>query len=282
MLPRTLYTAIRSRLLDPGISRWRLYVGGRFTSKTFRRVSHGGYSFDILLDPSNGLVDCGIYVSGVHEPDILNLFIKYIPKGGVFVDVGANIGHHSLFAAAVTGNAGKVISFEPIPKIANQFKESIYRNKYEQIVDLHNVACGDIPKQATLHLLEGNIGGSSIVPGVGNYSKEINVPVIRLDDELASINHIDMIKIDTEGFEKQVFDGLKDSIAKHRPVIIFEYSPIAWADDAQKIGHHIFLLIAKNKYRFYDLEDRHTEIKNIENWVHNFTYTQTNILCIPV
>jgi len=91
-------------------------------------------SFSIYINPYlNGGVDDGIYRSGEWEPEISNLIRKYLSPGDTFIDIGANIGYHTLHAATLVGDSGKVVAFEPLPRLSEQMTRSIKENNFSNI-----------------------------------------------------------------------------------------------------------------------------------------------------
>ena len=101
------------------------------SEKGIRLVDFDGYKFKIFLNARNGDTDRQILALHVYEPKISELIRKYSNKDDVFVDVGANIGYHSLYASFFFK---KVVAFEPLPSVFNQFKESIILNGITNIV----------------------------------------------------------------------------------------------------------------------------------------------------
>lgn len=251
-----------------------------FDKPCFCKVSHTGYDFLIKVNPENGFVDEMIYQEGIYEPDILDLIKQNLPLGGTFVDIGANIGQHSLFAACIVGNKGKVISFEPIPEIYGQFTESINKNNFQNYINVHNIACSNLEGELELYLREGNIGGSSFVPFMNkDDNNKVKVRVVKGDSILDKETRVDLIKIDTEGFEPEVIEGILSTLQRTKPKIIIEYSPVFWGDKSFEKGILMLNDLANVGYSFYDIECGEKYIENINEWAKSFSKTQTNLLC---
>ena len=167
----------------------------RFTSYRKVELTHRGKSFLLFISPMNGFIDKYIYLYGVYEPFMLDLFTEHIRSGMTYVDIGANIGQHSMYAAALVGERGSVYSFEPIPFIYNQLKDSVQANHFERIIHPKNIALGEKESSQILHISRKNVGGSSFV--IHNVDEEvITVQVKTGDQELSMIPQIDIIKID--------------------------------------------------------------------------------------
>lgn len=126
---------------------------------------------------------------------------SYLRRGDVFVDVGANVGRHTLCAARCVGPGGSVVSFEPHPRVFGFLTENIGLNRFENVT-AHNAALGD--SEGEVHISdEANHDANSIATdGSG-----IPTPVHRLDDVMPPELPVRMLKIDAEGYEKFVLDG---------------------------------------------------------------------------
>lgn len=142
----------------------------------------------------------------------------------VVLDIGANIGNHLLPILPIVK---KAIAFEPQPKIFDMLKQSVEKNKFGNcIIKNYGLGCKD--EHLTFYEnVSGNNGGSSFVAEnyLGVDKKVLNLPIKNGDavlDDLA-IQKLDFIKIDVEGFEFEVFEGMKNHIKKYAPMILMEW-----------------------------------------------------------
>jgi FkbM family methyltransferase len=174
-------------------------------------------------------IDWSVYYYGAYERDDLELIgdVLSAMRDPVFVDVGANVGHHTLFAAT---RCRRVVAAEPFEPLVRKIREKIADNA---LTNVTVVACGfgDRDEQApyapsTTH----NTGTGAF--GVGSDGPAVTLPIRRGDDVLAELGvaHVDFLKIDTEGFEGRVLNGLGRTLAASRPVVWFEWSPRTAAD----------------------------------------------------
>ena len=142
----------------------------------------------------------------------------------VVFDVGANIGHHSLFYSTV---AEVVHSFEPYGAVADRLQEKIDCNKIENVV-LHRFGLGR--ENASLRFSppeSSNTGTGTFVPQAEASEPNGLVLEVRRGDEFAdelSLEGLDFVKIDVEGFEKEVLEGLKQTLAHYRPKVFVEWN----------------------------------------------------------
>ena len=198
----------------------RGHLGG--SNSCVRNINLEGTSFKILLNPKNGSVDKQILAFLNYEPKISSMIKKYSNKNEIFVDVGANIGYHSIYASRFFK---KVIAFEPVPFVFQQFKESIKINEFNNIV-VHNCACSNKQGKSTIYI-DKDVGGSSLSSDLlkRTHVKKIETNTIVLDRFLKTKSKIGVIKMDVEGSEPLVFEGIKKIIKKQRPTIIMEFFP---------------------------------------------------------
>ena len=146
--------------------------------------------------------------------------------GGVFVDVGANLGFYTLLARHLAPK-GIVLAFEPEPTIFESLCRTIKLNALDH-VRCHQLALSDQPGSTQLVIHQENYGGHSIAstPGKGKVTTEVKTDtlttVIDREEDLEA-NRIELIKIDVEGAETAVIRGLMEFLDRgHRPAIFCE------------------------------------------------------------
>ncbi|MEO6393520.1 MAG: FkbM family methyltransferase, partial [Pyrinomonadaceae bacterium] len=152
-----------------------------------------------------------------------------LQPGMTFFDVGANWGYFTLVAANQVGTNGRVVSFEPDPRIFARLVECVTRNGLSQVTPLQIAASAET---STLNLCGyddsgDNFGLSRIAETVAG-SQTFAVAARPLDDVIAEMNveQIDLLKMDIEGYEGFALAGMKVSLAAHRVKrIILELHP---------------------------------------------------------
>lgn len=236
-------------------------------------------NYEIILDPKNGFVDKQVFVYKDFEPEIKEIFLKYVNEGFTVLDIGANIGVHTLFFSKIVGDSGKVIAFEPIKKIYEQLKKSIAINDFKNI-DLNNFALGNKEEEVEINIVRENIGASSIYDNVDSNKKE-NISVKILDN--LNLPKIDFIKIDVEGYEWNVIKGSKKLIEKDKPNIIFEYNPDSYDKKEQNSSLQLLEYLKSLEYKLFDVSEINKEIDDFITYrksFHPLLKAQSNILAL--
>ena len=151
---------------------------------------------------------------------------EYLPKGGVVVDVGANLGFTALLFARHIGPSGQVYAFEPSPPTYAKLLQVVEKNRLDN-VKCFNIGCGGERCRATL-LVPPSSGNATIKRSgvhLANPCHEISIELDRLDSLILPLTRkVDFLKIDTEGFEDQVLAGADEVVTRYRPVVYIELS----------------------------------------------------------
>lgn len=158
-----------------------------------------------------------------YEPDELRLMMTFF-TGGVFVDVGSNVGNHAIFFGKQP-NCTKVIAFEPNPVARTNLFVNIGLNGLSDKIVVHDVGLGDQASSGVLSISKGNLGGATFLAKPDRSTETLvgtAAAEIRVGDELLGEERISFLKIDAEGFEEKVIKGLVQTIKVSRPVIFVE------------------------------------------------------------
>lgn len=158
------------------------------------------------------------------KPESGNIQIDLMCRpGDTVLDIGANVGDWTLSMALHVGASGRVLAFEPVPYLAETIVKTMRINRQDQ-VEVLNIALSNQDGMAEFSVEQGNSGGSRLGHMNGDFSG-ITVPTRCLDSMLAErpeIDRIDFIKVDVEGFELQVLEGARDTLARFHPPLILE------------------------------------------------------------
>ncbi len=146
----------------------------------------------------------------------LNIIDKYLPDNAVILDIGANIGSHSIYWA-IEKNARKVYAFEPLTGAYEALAKNVKLNKLNRKVIPYNLGLFSHNGNASItHYNISNIGNTSFCPNPNGVFKFIKL------DNFKTREKIDLIKIDVEGAEAEVLKGAAATISTHKPIIVIE------------------------------------------------------------
>lgn len=164
------------------------------------------------------------FATGAAERPLQAALERELRAGATFFDIGANVGFMTLIAARLVGPGGRVLAFEPVPANAAAITENLALNGIDW-VEVHETAVARHGGRSTL-----------IVSAVSAFSRlaSVNVPTGARDTIEVAVTSVDefmadgtapvpdVIKIDVEGAELEVIEGMRETIAAHRPVILCE------------------------------------------------------------
>ncbi len=152
-----------------------------------------------------------------YEPQELGIIAHYFPPNGVFCDIGANVGNHTLYVCKYLKPASAIV-FEPNPPAILLLHANLFLNDLLSMVDTTYLGAGlaEAPGKAVALIPPDNLGGTQMI--TGGKTGEINL--IRGDDILR--RRVDFIKMDVEGMELRALAGLSETISRYRPRLFIE------------------------------------------------------------
>lgn len=198
-------------------------------------------------------------LSAWYETSILQVYAperRFVPQPGwAVVDVGANIGAFSVWAAGKMGASGRLLAIEPNPVSFRELRRSL--DELAVHATAFAVACGDVEGEVTLHFQPGYTVSSSLT-SFDAASESATVPMRRLDAILGEtgISHVDLLKIDVEGAEELVLRGAGDALRRIDRVVLETTH-----DD---IGRGVRSLMDASGFTLIHDESRHWSIAGLE------------------
>jgi FkbM family methyltransferase len=190
------------------------------------------------------------YLLGTAEPEVVEIFERYVRPGGVALDLGANVGFFTLVSAALVGREGKVVAFEPLPQNAEALRRNVAINDLDQVAVVE-AAVSDAEGHADLTIGPSDQQASLTVQ---RSSEHIRVPTVTIDDEMRRRDLVPtFVKIDVEGAEDASLIGAAHTLRHCRPVVLCEVHT-----DRPSLEHPVPRLLAGLGYRVSWLEDEAT------------------------
>lgn len=183
-----------------------------------------GRSFAVAGD---SFLEWALLFFGQYEPEITRLLQALITPGATALDIGANIGIHTVTMAKQAGN-GRVLAFEPHPQTVQRLRANLALNGLSQ-TEVVEVALLDRAGDVSLFAGTDCNPATSSLRGYQGWSST-SVKGATLDDVLRErdVERVNVVKIDVEGFESAVLAGAQTMLGRDRPALIFEYMDWAW------------------------------------------------------
>jgi FkbM family methyltransferase len=226
-----------------------------------------GESFDFIVD-LNGLryegntanyIDKNIFYYGAYEKPVL-FFLRDIMTSaysdqGIFLDIGANTGQHSLFMSRY---AKEIHAFEPWEPVLKKLRRHVEINRLKNIV-IHPFGLGnENSKQPFYRPPDNNLGMGSFVKEFAATNSPEGILEIRIGDEVlekSRVSSVALIKMDIEGYEKPALKGLEGMLRKHRPIVEFELTTDPKSPVSVKSHEELLALFPEN-YEFLTFSER--------------------------
>lgn len=222
-------------------------------------VRRGGINWS--LDLREG-IDFAIYLTGYFEPRTVAAYGRLLTPGSVAVDIGANMGAHTLHLSSCVGRDGRVLAFEPTAEAYYRLTRNIAINPELsgriKAVQAMLVAAPDAALEPAVYAswpLRSPSNAHDLHLGVALSTEGAHIST--LDDAVAAaeLDRVDLIKLDVDGHELDVLRGARTILKRHRPIIVMELSPYTIEERGQDPSELIALLQDRG-YRFHDLAGR--------------------------
>lgn len=180
-----------------------------------------GFGANVLLD-------------GYWESWLTLFCLRNVQQGMVAIDVGANIGYYTILFGNNVGPDGHVIAVEPNPDAVTLLRRSVELNGYASRTRIEEAACSDgASAKARLVVPSTEPKNAYIVEGsASSLPDSREAACMTLDDLCDGYSRVDFIKIDVEGSEEKLFDGMSSVLERHRPMVVIEINVARYADPA--------------------------------------------------
>lgn len=263
----------------------------RLTRKFARKKLEGEFkrnSFHWKLDLRE-VVDFMIYISGGFESYLSRFIRRNVKPGDVVMDIGANIGAHTLTMGQSVGTNGKAYAIEATEYAFNKLLANIALNPSiaEQIHPCHCVLEGaDIKQQHSVHIHsswpfesseERHPSHQGILKSLGDARHST------LDQLVASegITRLDLVKLDVDGHEWDVLSGGIHTFGQLRPVILMELAPDYNDSEHDRAFHNIHQFLLDLGYQFYDFSGKKlpTDVSELTAMIP--TGASRNVVVVP-
>jgi FkbM family methyltransferase len=176
------------------------------------------------------------------ERHVVDFLAKQVPPDARAIDIGSFCGYYALLFAVRAGPSGRVVAFEPVAEHRSWIERNVGLNGLTNIA-VDPRAVGDHTGSAVLR-----VRGPATSLVVGGRGHDQSIEVIRLDDFVAAggIDRVDVVKIDAEGAEIEVLEGMRQVLQESRPIVVVEVNHKEGRDRVeaffQSVGYETELL----------------------------------------
>lgn len=182
-------------------------------------VDLGGYV--VCVRPTEEDIGRTIVESRDFEPHVRNAIKDLLREGQTFVDIGANVGAVALMGAKIVGERGTVVAVEPNPDNVQLLYAGILQNGFTNTRVIPNAASD----RRTIFALKGGTSNAYVAPAASRLDGIAYAQSVILDEVLATLPAIHVVKIDIEGHEPVALKGFAKLLRKHKPALVAEFAP---------------------------------------------------------
>lgn len=185
------------------------------------------------------------------EYRVFEEMVETIEPGWTILDIGANVGFHSLLASKVVGTDGNVIAFEPNPATAAILRGNLDRNECDNVAVVEAGAA----RGSALGFMERSSGVGDAFAHVrssdDNLATADSVRLTSVDDEVErlGLSRVDFIKIDVEGGELPALEGSIETLKRFGPIVAFE----AYEDYCKRFDSSVIQILSLLKDVGYEV-----------------------------
>jgi FkbM family methyltransferase len=233
------------------------------------------HDYNMYLDLSQPGISGTLAVFGAREKPETEVFKKELKEGMHVLDIGSNIGYYALLAASIVGDKGKVYAFEPDPRDVELLKKNININNFSHIIKFYPWAVSDKNGYGRFYLTESTNLSTMIARDGEKLNNFIEVKTIKIDD-FKEKEKVDFIRMDIEGYECLVLDGMMNLLETTRKPIklLIERHPSVYDDKEfnfdrrlkkiSELGFYIkYLMFGGGKKTIQNLRNRGYEPKGL-------------------
>jgi FkbM family methyltransferase len=200
---------------------------GRFTARLAAEI--GGAKFDCDL---SDLLSREVCFTGLYEPPVTRVFQRQLRPGGTVIDAGANWGYFTLLAAAAVGPSGAVVALEPDPRQYDTLVRNVDMNGFTHVTAVRAAASANAGRMTLIGYADDdeNRGVTRIAAngevGAHSATRPFDVDGVTIDGLMPPAREVDLVKIDVEGAEDLVLQGMREGLSWHRyRAVLLELHP---------------------------------------------------------
>jgi FkbM family methyltransferase len=220
---------------------------------------------------------------GTHEPLSTELFKQFLKPEMVCLDVGSNIGYYVCLESQIIGSKGKILAIEPSP-LNYKYLEKNVKLQNQKNIELFNFACGN--QDGEIKFLVSNrsnwsrVASDDLIDAPPDAIIDtVEIPIKQIDSFVneQNLEKLDFVRMDVEGYERNILDGMKNTLEKFKPLLQLEIHLFIMGHDATK---ELLDFFTKMGYvvTYYIPREMDVPLLGDMNDVKKFSFQQLNAL----
>lgn len=193
-----------------------------------RVASYNGNDYELYFSSEKDHIGRQVAASGTfYEVELLAATLPLLRPGSLVADIGANVGNHAVFYAAIGG--ADVIAFEPVAVTLGLLRRNISVNELADQIEVRSIALGERASRGSVEkIVTHNLGATQL-----RIDEHGAIQVSSLDEVRSDLHRpIGLLKIDVEGMELDVVAGAREVLSKDHPIVVCE---CATADSLREV-----------------------------------------------
>lgn len=231
-----------------------VHIGRGLVGRTDReKVVREGIAYD--LDLAQG-IDFAIYLGGIFERDTARALAELVEPSSLVLDIGANIGAHTLRLAKFVGPGGKVLAFEPTDFAFTKLKRNIALNPgLAARIEAHNCFLADRDDAETPGAIYSSwplLEEENLHALHFGQEMQVSARARTLDGILAERNagRVKLVKLDVDGYECSVLRGAGRMLGEDKPIVVMELAPYVLEERGTSLAE-LLSFFAPHGYAFF-------------------------------
>ncbi|MGA0888549.1 MAG: FkbM family methyltransferase [bacterium] len=241
-------------------------------------------NFEMNVNPEDAGISRDLILDGIREKNAVGLVQKLLPKvnGGIYFDVGANLGFYVLIEGKNSGEKlERIYAFEPLPENAEILRKNVTLNNLDAVVIVTECAMSDklgvSSFQQECHSNLGHLDDFESILPEGTRSIEVKVDTIDAYCERENIESINFLRMDVEGHEDLVLAGAKLTLSRSKNCLIFLELHPSLIEKSGRSVECMLMALEEMNFRCVAICGRDTEKVEDFNW--SFLKRNIKIIC---
>lgn len=262
--------------------------------KARRQFQEYPYKISRFDLPTTGAIEFANWENPLVAPkeirqEEVDFFKKFVPAGSLVIDIGANIGHLSVAAALANGKTGLNLAFDPNPHVFRILEVNARLNADKTNIQPHNFAITDREEAFFYRSSEASFNNGGISQDDSAFHGKFVLPTkvrgVVLEQLLREkypewMDKLALIKIDTEGYDREIIKSIRGLLARYKPVVISE----CFGKSTPEQRHEHFDLLADQGYTLHHIEGfrADTPVVRIESAADMNRWKHFDFFAVPV